>query len=290
MHKIIKITAVLIFITTAFVQAQQTPNYTFWRENLLMLNPAYAGSTEESEINLTRRNQWNGVEDGPKTQAIFGQTSLNSKMGLGLSIEQDRVFIQKETNLFASFSYKLQLAENKHIYLGLKAGGSFFSADLHKLQTVDPLNQNSPNRFNANFGLGAYYKAEKYFVSLSAPRLLKAKRYEEISGLSQEASDEMLLLLGGGYFYNINDNIQLIPSALMRYTNGAPFGLDTGLSAKFYEKFELGANYRLNDSVSALASFQVAEPLLIGFAYEFTTSDIKETTTGGPEFLLKLQF
>jgi len=39
-----------------------------------------------------------------------------------------------------------------------------------------------------------------------------------------------------------------------------------------------------------LASFEVAEMLDLGFAYDFATSDIKDQTSGGPEFLLKVKF
>ena len=290
MKKVIKALGVAAILFSLSASAQQTPNYSFWRQNMNLINPAYAGSTEKTEVNLTFRDQWNGVDGGPRTQSIHGQTSLTDKMGLGLSIEQDRVFIQRETNVFANFSYKLQINDKHDIYLGVKAGGSFFSADLNNLQTVDPINAKEPNRFNPNVGIGAYYKQEKFFVSLSAPRLLKAKRYEEISGASQEASDEMLVMFGGGYFYDINDNIQLIPAVMGRYVNGSPFGLDASLSARFYDKFELGGNYRINDSAALLATFEVVETLDLGFAYEFTTSDVNEATTGGPELLLKLKF
>ena len=162
---------------------------------------------------------------------------------------------------------------------------------LHRLQTSDPINQGKVSKFNPNFGLGAYYKADKYFVSLSAPRILQAERYEEISGgAAQEATDATLVMFGGGYYYDLNENIQLIPALMTRYIDGAPFGLDFTASARFYKKFELGGSYRLNDSVSVMASFEVAKMLDLGFAYDFATSDIKDQTSGGPEFLLKVKF
>lgn len=291
MKRVFKALGVVAILFSVSASAQQTPNYSFWRQNLNIFNPAYAGSTEKTEINMTFRNQWNGIEGSPRTQSIHGQTSLTDKMGLGFSIEQDRVFIQRETNLFANFSYKLKINDKHNIYLGVKAGGSIYNADESKLQSNDAIiGNNSINKFNPNIGIGAYYKQEKFFVSLSAPRLLKAKRYEEISGVSQEASDEMLVMLGGGYFYKINDNIQLIPAAMGRLVSGAPFGLDASLSAKFYDKFEVGANYRLDDSISALATIQVVEVLDLGFSYEFTMSDVNVDTTGGAEVLLRLKF
>jgi len=289
-YKLIGVFALLFSVTSV---AQQTPEFTFWRQNLGLINPAYAGSTDKTEINvISYKDQFNGIQGGPQTQAIAAQGSFNEKVGIGLELVADRVFIQKETNIFVNFSYKLNFGEGKDLFLGLKAGGSFFNVDFTKLKTQDTYNQNqgNVNKFNPNFGLGAYYKAGKYFVSLSAPRILNAKRYEEASGgLAQEATDATLVMLGGGYFYDLNETIQLIPAVMTRYINGAPFSLDIAASARFYKKFELGANYRLNDSVSILVSFEIAEMLDLGFAYDFTTSDINDYTKGGPEFLLKVK-
>jgi len=289
-YKLIGVFALLFSVTSV---AQQTPEFTFWRQNIGLINPAYAGSTEKTEINvISYKDQFSGIQGGPQTQAIAAQGSYNDNVGVGLELVADRVFIQKETNVFVNFSYKLSLGEKKDLFLGLKAGGSFFNVDFTKLKTLDTYNQNqgNVNKFNPNFGIGAYYKADKYFVSLSAPRILNAERYEEVSGgTAQEATDATLVMFGGGYFYDLNETIQLIPAVMTRYIDGAPFSLDVSVSARFYKKFELGANYRLNDSVSVLASFEIAEMLDLGFAYDFTTSDINDYTKGGPEFLLKVK-
>lgn len=287
-YKLIGVFALLFSVSSV---AQQTPEYTFWRQNMGLINPAFVGSTEKTEINIiSYKDQFTGVQDGPQTQSVSAQGSFNDNVGIGLELVSDRVFIQKETNVFANFSYKLSFGENKNLFLGLKAGGSFFNVDFTRLQTQDVINQGEVSKFNLNFGLGAYYKADKFFVSLSAPRILKAERYEEISGSTQKATDATLVMFGGGYFYDLNENIQLIPALMTRYVEGVPFGLDFSASARFYKKFELGGNYRLNDSMSVMASFEIAKMLDLGFAYDFATSDVKEQTSGGPEFLLKLKF
>jgi len=292
MKNILKAIGVVAFLATATVSAQQTPTQAFWRQNLDMINPAYAGSTGKTEINVVGyKNEWTGIADAPSTQFMSAHGSFNENVGIGLSIMQDQVFIQQETNIFANFSYKLPIGDAANLYLGLKAGGSFFNVDFSRLATSDPLNtQGNVRNFNPNFGLGAYYKADKYFVSLAAPRLLKAERFEEVNGLAQDASDALEASLGAGYFYKLNDKFTIIPAIMARYVDGAPIGIDANLSARFMNKFEIGGNYRLNDSFSALFSFEVAEMLDLGFAYEFVTSDVSEYTKGGPEFMLKVKF
>ena len=291
MKKTYKFIGAIALLFSLGASAQQTPEYTFWRQNMSLINPAYVGSTEKTEINIiSYKDQFSGVHDGPVTQSLAVQGSFSDKVGIGLELVSDRVFIQKETNVFVNFSYKLSFGEGKDLFLGLKAGGSFFNVDFTRLQTQDQINQGEVSKFNPNFGLGAYYKADKYFVSLSAPRILQAERYEEIAGgVAQEATDATLVMFGGGYYYDLNENIQIIPALMTRYVEGAPFGLDFNVSARFYKKFELGGGYRLNDSMSIMASFEVAEMLDLGFAYDFATSDIKSQTSGGPEFLLRIK-
>ncbi len=291
MKNIYIIVGVFMMLCSITALAQQTPEYTFWRQNMVLVNPAYVGSTEKVEISINSyKDKLQGVYEGPKTLSLTAQWSLNDKVGLGLDIVTDNVFIQKETNVFVDYSYKLSFGEKRDLYLGLKAGGSFFNVDFSRLKTVDPANQGEVSNFNPNVGIGVYYKANNYFVSLSAPRILKAKRYEDVSGVAQEASDATLLMFGGGYYYDLSTDIQIVPAFMTRYIDGAPFSFDLSTSVRFYDKMELGVNYRLNNAISAMVSFEILKMIEIGFAYDYSISTINTQTDGGPEFLLKVKF
>jgi type IX secretion system PorP/SprF family membrane protein len=291
MNNIFRFLVITMLMFSLKSLAQQTPEYTFWRQNMTLINPAFVGSTDKTEINvISYKDQFSGVQDGPQTQSIVAHGSFNDKLGVGLELVSDKIFIQNETNIFMNFSYKLNLGNGKDLFLGLKAGVSMFNVDFTKLQTQDPINQGRLEKINPNFGIGAYYKTNNYFVSLSTPRLLQSKRYENIQGSAQEATDAALVMLGGGYYYDLNKDIQIIPALMTRYIDGAPFGLDVNLNARFYDKFEIGGGYRLNDSFSGMVSFRLAKILDLGFAYDFATSNIKNQTSGGPEFLLRVKF
>ena len=54
----------------------------------------------------------------------------------------------------------------------------------------------------------------------------------------------------------------------------------------FYEKFEIGASYRLDDSFSGLINFAITPSLRIGYAYDSVTSDIKRYAPASHEFML----
>jgi len=54
----------------------------------------------------------------------------------------------------------------------------------------------------------------------------------------------------------------------------------------FNEKIYLGANYRIDDAIGAFVDFQIFEPLRVGYAYEYSISDLQPYTSGSHEILL----
>ena len=75
----------------------------------------------------------------------------------------DKIFIEKQTFAYIDFSYRLQVEEKTTMYLGLKAGGNFYSSDPSNLTTYsnipDP-SQTSISSFNPNIGVGLYAKRD----------------------------------------------------------------------------------------------------------------------------------
>ena len=93
----------------------------------------------------------------------------------------------------------------------------------------------------------------------------------------------------GGYVFDLGENIKLKPSTLLKATNGAPLSFDISANLLFYEKFWIGAGYRINEQAAALGGivdFQISKQMRIGYAYEYPLSDIRPFTTGTHEFLL----
>ena len=49
----------------------------------------------------------------------------------------------------------------------------------------------------------------------------------------------------------------------------------------------LGAAWRWDDSISALVGFQVSDELFIGYAYDYTTTDLNKYNNGSHEIMLR---
>jgi len=282
--------------------AQQDPNYTFYRYSMNLINPAYAGAhdgpegtgaTNGSEIGLNIRSQWAGVNGAPETQSLFFGTGLGKNLGLGVSVINDRTFIESQTFVGVDFSYRVKLNHGTNLYLGIKAGANSYNVNTAGLTTfgvsADPSLMELDGSFSPNIGAGAYLKGESYFLAFSIPKILTPERIERDNGIAQLGRNRIHMYLSAGYDIEIDRGITFKPSALARYVDAAPLSIDfTGLFS-FNNKIDIGAGYRLNESISALVVVGPSDWLDFGYAYEFTTENpINNGSMGTHEVFIRL--
>ncbi len=283
---------IIFILTISFTTyAQQDPHFSLYRYNMNVITPAYAGTNGNLEAIFGVRSQWVGVEGGPETLNFNINSPVGKNMGIGLTAISDKVFVLDETHLYADFSYKIKVAEELNLFAGLKAGGSFLKIDLNEVGvTDDPLFAQNVSNFNPNVGVGFYLKAPKYYITVSAPALLSNDRFEKEGVSPVSASDDVPFFVGGGYDFELNEDFKIQPSVLSKVVTGAPISIDMTASALYKERLELGANYRLDESVTFFFTVGFLENFLnFGYAYEHTTTDINTYNNGTHEIILKLR-
>ncbi|MGB1268682.1 MAG: PorP/SprF family type IX secretion system membrane protein [Flavobacteriaceae bacterium] len=291
-----------IYFTLAFalmillsVNAQQDPQYTQYMYNMNVVNPAYAGSKENLSLGLLYRSQWVGINDAPKTATFSAHSPIGKNVGMGLSIISDKIGPVEENNVFADFSYTLNLGGEHRLALGLKTGATFQKIGLYSEigngyvpdANDEAFSENSSN-VNLNIGSGLFYYTDKYYVSFSVPNMLK-NTYLDLTNNGQEynfGSDVMHYFLSSGYVFNVSENTKFKPSFLLKSAFNAPTSLDVSANFLFFDKFELGATYRIDDSVGAMANFAVSPSIRIGYAYDYVTSALNIETSGSHEIML----
>ena len=281
----------LVVLLTSALYAQQDPSYTLYQYNMNVINPAYAGINDFNEVNINFRSQWVNLEGSPETQSLSVGIPMNDKVGWGLSIVNDEVFVLKETDVYIDFSYRVQVGSNTNLYMGLKGGGTFINIDLNKLGIMnDPVFTENVSNFNPNVGVGFLLKGPKYYVNLSAPTLLKSKRYEKDGVVVTHATDRLHAYAGAGYTFSLDNEIDVTPSVLGRFVSGAPASLDMTATFDLHKVIELGISYRLDESVSGIGLLKLADWVHFGYAYEATTTDVKDYSKGTHEVLLRFRF
>ncbi|MGB8704038.1 MAG: type IX secretion system membrane protein PorP/SprF, partial [Gillisia sp.] len=171
---------------------------------------------------------------------------------------------------------------------GVKGGVTTFDATIAGLEIVDP---NDPAFSNMNeafpvFGVGAFYFGDNYYLGLSAPNLFTSKHLENNQGLQRLGEENVHYFLTGGYVFNLSDNFKLKPAFMARGVEGAPLSVDITANVLMYNRLEAGIGYRFDESVTGLVNFAVTPQLKIGYAYDYTTSNLGNYNDGTHEFML----
>ena len=290
---------VTIFLLLGFVlyftdsNAQQDSQYTQYMYNMNVVNPAYAGSRGTLSLGLLGRTQWTSIDGAPKTFTFDAHAPLGKKVGMGISVIADEIGPAKEQNIYADFSYTLTISEKGKLAFGLKGGVTLL--DVNLLGVILPqTNSSGDDLFNENindafpnFGAGAYYYTDKFYLGLSAPNILKSTHLDK-DNINTKAAEEVHYFLTSGYVFDLSSTLKFKPSVMLKGVTGAPLSIDVNANFLLYDRFELGASYRIDDAVSALFNFGVTPDFRIGYAYDYTISDYSNSVTGGSHEIILL--
>ncbi|WP_296316812.1 PorP/SprF family type IX secretion system membrane protein [Winogradskyella sp. UBA3174] len=296
LSKFLSIVILLLCVTTAF--SQQLPQFTQYMFNTISINPAYAGSRETFSAVGLHRSQWVGLEGGPETQTLSIHAPLrNEKIGLGLSFINDELGYENFSYIYGDFSYTIRTGLNSKLAFGIKGGFTHYNLDEELLNDPsvvnDPFFNNVSNRWSPNIGAGLYWHSERWYVGLSAPRILNTDYNNGGQGqIDYVALERISYYFTGGYVFDLSETTKLKPSVLLKATNGAPLSFDISANFLFNNTFWIGGSYRVNQSAAALgaiADFQISKQMRIGYAYEYPISDLRPYTSGTHEVLLMFE-
>lgn len=290
MKKTIIIFGILTLLSIHSFYGQQDPQYTQYMYNMNVVNPAYAGSHESLNIGTLYRTQWVGLDGSPETYTLAIDAPIRKNMGIGLSLIADKIGPVKEQNLYVDVSYTIETSEQGKLAFGLKAGFTFFDALLSTLDLgdniPDDLFDEDINDVYPNFGAGVYYYTNKFYAGFSMPNMLNQFHVEKKGGVIYSAAEKMHWFLTAGYVFDLNKDLKLKPAFMAKAAQGAPLSIDISANMLIYEKFEAGLSWRVDDSVSALANFRVSRSMRIGYAYDYTTTNLGDFNSGSHEIMV----
>jgi len=287
--------SILLAMLSLDMHAQKDPHYTQYMYNMNVVNPAYAGSKENLSVGLLYRQQWVSMEGAPKTLTLSVHSPAGKNVGLGLSVISDKIGPVEENNIYADFSYTLNLGGEHRLAFGLKGGATFHKVGLfseigngYVPDLGDLAFSENTNNTYFNIGGGLFYYSKNYYLAFSVPNMLKSKHLD-VTKNGQEyqyGSDVQHYFLTAGYVFNLTDNTKFKPSAMLKSAFNAPTSLDVSANFLFFEKFELGATYRLDDSYGAMVNYAITPNIKAGYAYDHVISDLKIATPASHEFML----
>jgi type IX secretion system PorP/SprF family membrane protein len=296
--------ALLLIALPALLFAQQEAHNTQFMHYKLGYNPAYAGTHEAPCVTALVRSQWLGIEGAPQTQALsFNMPLLNQRVGVGGNLSRQSIGITELITLDGIYSYRVRLWRG---YLSMGIQGSIRSLSIDytdpRLRGTQPLEIDpavpdlSQRRFLYNFGTGLYYHSDKFYLGLSAPRLLPSNI--DFAETEQKIAREVQhVYFMGGFSIKAGENIRFQPQTLVKVVPNAPIDADINLSAIFSERYTAGLTTRLGgsskgiaESMGVILAAQISNNMLLGFSYDITLSELRDFNTGSMEVLLRLCF
>jgi len=283
-----------IVLCSLTVSAQQEAMYTHYAFNTLTINPGYAGSREALTLTVLHRSQWVGFKGAPHTQTFSLHTPLrDNEMGIGFTAMNDKIGPVNSSSLYADYAYKIPVY-NGLLSAGIKGGLDIMQASLVGLISTDQddnaIANNVRNEVLPNFGLGAYYSTDWYYVGLSSPRLIQNK-INLINMSTSQAIEKRHYYLIAGAIFRINETMQIKPMALAKVTAAAAAEVDLTGILVLDERFEFGAMYRTGDAFGVLFGINFDNNLRAGYSFDWSVGvQTGKNNAGSHELMLRYDF
>lgn len=278
-----------------FSNAQQDPMYTQYMFNLQTVNPAYVGSWESMGFMALTRQQWVGFDGAPTTQTFSFQTPLNKEnIGLGFTIVNDNIGLEKRITIGVDYSYRLKLNNDISLRFGLKGGFTNYNNNL-SAYVLDSRNSSDEyfqgsidQKFMPNVGVGAFLSGKNFYFGASAPKLIENDFANNVNNYSSYAELRHFFLTGA-YVFDLSQHIKFKPTVLAKATVGSPAQVDLSANFLIKEKLWLGGTYRTGDSFGFIAQWIFDKKLRIGYAIDFTTTELSNYHNGIHEIMVSYE-
>jgi len=300
------ITSLLLGLVALSASAQQDPLLSQYMFNHLLINPGYAGSKDYAMTTLLYRNQWVKLDGAPKTvvASIHSPVFKSRKVGLGLTLMNDRIGISNRTNIMVDYAYHIPIKNNLKIAIGIKAGLMNQTAKLSDAVIIDPNDKiyqgGSLSRLNPNIGAGAYLYSKKFYLGFSVPGFLSYDPSRPISidgSLRNVPAYVRHYWITSGAALEVSPDFVVRPSVMFRYSDNTPLQADLNCNTLIKQFLWLGATFRTGDqnagmpeSIIAIAQIQLNKQFRIGYSYDFTTTLLNNYSNGSHEIMLGYDF
>jgi len=286
----------LVFFITAFsisLSAQQDAQFTQYMFNQLYYNPAYAGLSDGTELTAIHRTQWLGyngtVNQGgaPTTQLIsYNSTIPNYPLGIGLYILNDDLGPSNNLEVQLSLSYQMKLKGGATLNFGVKAGFYSTSLNFDELVFVDPSDvvaglSGKETQMKPDVGVGIIYRNGNFFGGLSANHLIGSTFDFGGDQISNQLSRQYYLNVG--YDYEINPQLTLTPTILLKSVGLNTYNFDLSVIGKYNDILWAGIAYRQSEAASVLFGYKLLNDKSLTLAYAFdlvvANNESKEPTS-----------
>jgi type IX secretion system PorP/SprF family membrane protein len=268
--------------------AQQDMQYTQYLFNYLVVNPAYAGYKEATNLQAFSRMQWAGINGAPNiySLSVDGTAAPGDVVGWGLQLVNEQVGAHSLVSLLGTYAFRLRLNQRgDRLSFGISGGATQWQLNRSKLTTDNNALLDHLYRYYTrpewcpDFRVGVYYNTPFFFAGVSATNL-----YAHFSG---DIKIPHLYMSAGG-FIPLGNSFGLKPSFIFRSDFKGPGNLDVNLLALLLKQLWVGVTYRTGiyigyikanevetiqttNAVAFMMELFVTKNVQIGYSYDLST-------------------
>ena len=298
------------------ISAQQFPLYSQYTMNGFLLNPSYAGSDYYTTFGLTVREQWLSLPNAPSTYAAAFQTRIlndsyitkstavrkkidrptkGGRVGVGGYLFSDHNGIMHRTGLQLAYAYHLPIGIDQQLSFGISLSAYQYFVDIGGAVMPDDVQDDLLNNYDqvvyipdANFGVS--YMTRNYYAGFAMTNLFRGTLMIGNGGENGRSELGHYFLTGGIRLYPGVDWI-VEPSIMLKSSDMVFKSFQVDLTGRVYYKddYWLGLSYRTGDAIVMLAGLKV-DRFYIGYAFDFTMSEIRSYTYGTHELTVLARF
>jgi type IX secretion system PorP/SprF family membrane protein len=301
---------IFIFLVRVIAIQAQDPTFSQFYANPLYLSPSFAGATDEYRLGINYRNQWPAVPGVFHTYSLAFDKSIpsyNSGIGILATYDVAGSGDLSTTNIGLLYSYDFKINNDwnirpginfKFYYLGLDFYKLIFNSQITGTGTTPSITPPPfDNVADVDFASSLLVYNDKIWAGFTLDHLLKPDQslYGEDTFLPTKFN-----LYGGVQLLRrgrLRQKIQEVLSVAINFQKQAKFyQSDVGL---YYYKDPLifGLWYRgipfmtsqAGDAVIGLLGIKTNQ-LHIGYSYDFTISNLINSTSGAHEISMVYEF
>lgn len=290
----------ILLITGVYqaVFAQQEPQFSHDMYNIMLINPAYAGTNGNINITALHRQQWVGFDGAPLSTVVSADAPINLlglRQGVALSVMDDRLGFYNNFAARVAYAYHISLGTN-NLSIGIDAG--VYNSSLspsweipessnHTPVASDPSIPTQGNDMAFDLSAGIYFNTPRFYAGVSSTHLNQADiNFQEAA--APQLKRHYYFTSGYRLQFASMPQWEFIPSTFVKF-DGAASQINFNTNIVYNRKLWVGATYRLGDDFSAVVTMvgiEMTNGLKLGYAYDIFTSKTNTYNKGSHEIML----
>ncbi|MBV8253028.1 MAG: type IX secretion system membrane protein PorP/SprF [Chitinophaga sp.] len=240
---------------------------------------------------------FNPEGENPRGRGYWQEyTTPPAHPGVGLTILNDKAGPINRFSITGAYAHHINLSPRTSISAGIGLGMQQVSLDTRKVEFLDP---NDPvlggsagilNRWRPDVSLGLWLYSANFFAGASAQNIIPQKLgFDNGKVVGASAYQGKLiphLFLTTGYRLWLNDDLNVMPSVMVKMITAAPISFDVNARFMYRDRLWMGASYRINDGVAGMFGVNISSLINIGYSYDYSASALNVVSKGSHEIMI----